>query len=71
MAKTSSMDAPVADEQRLLGVSDIAQRLGVSEGTVLTMARDGRFPRGIKMGKFRKWVAADVNDWIIAQRHRG
>jgi len=65
------MDAVVpAAEERLIGVAEIAQRLDMSIPQVLRMAREGRFPRGIRVGKYKRWRASEVNAWILAQIDR-
>lgn len=56
---------PVAPEDKLLRVNDVLQRLPMSRSSWWNGVREGRYPRGIKLGpKTTCWRASDINALI-------
>lgn len=58
---------------RLLGKRAVADILGLHEGTVMRLVREGRFPKPLRtgdLGSAVRWRATDVEDWI-AERAAG
>ena len=51
-----------------LTAAQLAQSFGLSRSGVFNLIRNGRFPRGIKIGKSRRWDVDDVRAWIDAQK---
>lgn len=50
-----------------------AALLAVSRSTFLSMVKDGRAPAGVKLGRCRRWLAAELAAWLGAgapPRHR-
>lgn len=55
------------DPDALLTVATVAAMIGFSPITLRAWARSGKFPRGILIGRSRRWRARDVRAWM-AQR---
>jgi prophage regulatory protein len=57
---------------QLLRMSAVTQIVGVSEETIRRWVREGRFPRGIKLGERAVgWDAADVVAFIEQRKAAG
>lgn len=56
--------APLDPIEQLIGVEEVARRLSVSEDTVWTMARDGRFIPPFHVGRLARWRVRDLNRWV-------
>lgn len=63
-AETAVIPAPVDPIEQLIGVEEVARRLEVSEDTVWTMARDGRFFPPLHVGRLARWRVRDLNRWV-------
>lgn len=52
--------------ERMLGIKDVAARLGVAEITVRRLADTGRMPQPVKIGWLLKWDRPVLENWIAA-----
>lgn len=50
-----------------LTIRQVADRLGVHEGTLYRMLRNGTAPASYKIGKRRLFKEQDVLDWLEAE----
>jgi excisionase family DNA binding protein len=53
-----------SNASRMLRVSDVADRLGVSEKTVRRWFKAGTLPQPIKLGRLLLWKPADLSHLI-------
>ena len=53
---------------KVLGVQEIADRLGVGRGRVEQLAREPGFPEPTRLALGRVWSAEDVEAWIREHR---
>lgn len=52
-------------ETRLLPVSAVTERVGVSRSQIYKMMARGRFPRPVDLGgKVRRWRSDELEAWI-------
>jgi excisionase family DNA binding protein len=56
----------MATVERLIGVTEVAQIIGISESSVKQMARDGRLPMK-KIGKLWRTRPSDIDEWYRTQ----
>ena len=55
--------AGIHEEDRLLTVAEVAERLNVSRASVyLWLKRD--FPLQVKLGRASRWNATEVEEWL-------
>lgn len=53
----------------LLSIKEVADRIGVSEGTVRNYVTDGTFPQPVQYGpRTVRWKIEDIQAWIAGQR---
>lgn len=57
------MNNPVSPHCFYLTVNQVAERYSVSTDTIWRWARDGDFPKGVKIGSSRRWRLADLLDY--------
>lgn len=54
--------------RRFLRLSQVCDRTGLSTTGVYVRARDGLFPKPIKVGgRASRWLESEVDDWMDAQ----
>ena len=50
---------------RLLRISEVAARTGLSRSTIYEWSADGRFPAPVRLGgRVARWVEAEVDEWL-------
>ena len=50
---------------RLLRISQVAARTGLSRSTIYEWSADGRFPAPVRLGgRVVRWVEAEVDEWL-------
>lgn len=65
------MSEQTKSPQLLLRLQDVRERLGgMSRTWVYMAAKEGRFPKPIRLGGSVRWVAEDVDQWIESQRRQ-
>lgn len=47
---------------------ELAERLSLSRNSVRQLAKRGKLPAGVKIGRSRRWGAQEVNDWLARER---
>lgn len=53
---------------QILRVRRVASRMDVSKSSVYKLVREGKFPRGLKIGERAVgWLETDVDNWIEAR----
>lgn len=56
---------------RIIRLSHVCQRTGLSGSAIYAKIANGSFPRNIKLGpRAAGWVEAEVDEWIEAQIQR-
>jgi prophage regulatory protein len=66
MPVTSSSDVQYQPE-RLLKLTEVAERLGFRRERISRLVAEGRFPKPARLGErnhARVWRESEVNDWI-------
>jgi prophage regulatory protein len=54
---------------RLLGLGEVAQLIGLSEGSLYRLRRSGQFPAPIRIGRRRvAWLAGEIETWIAGRQ---
>ena len=43
---------------------EIAAHLGIARSGVFNLARQGKFPAGVKIGNSRRWDLTEVRTWL-------
>ena len=63
-----------SDQGYKLKAQDVADLTSMSRSHLHRLARDGKFPKPIKIGENRSaWLESDVHEWIseCLRKHRG
>ena len=61
----NAMERSTKPPTRLLGVSEVAARTGLSRSTIYDWSADGRFPRPVPLSaRAKRWVEAEVEQWL-------
>ena len=70
-AKTSramsenEMERRTKPRTRLLRVSEVEARTGLSRSTIYDWSADGRFPRPVRLSaRAKRWVESEVEEWL-------
>ncbi len=50
-----------------LNANQLAEALGVTRGCIMNWQRKGNFPKGMKIGRVRRWNAESVREWLKTQ----
>lgn len=53
---------------KIMGLSEVAQRLGISKSYARELSRQKGFPDGTRLTAGTFWSAADVEAWIARNR---
>lgn len=56
------------NDDRLLRLADVMDRVGLSFATIYRKIRAGDFPAPIHIGRASRWSAREIEAWIEAQR---
>lgn len=62
----TAKNQPAKRTKRLIGVRDIAEKLGCSPKVVYRRRDDGTLPTAIMLGGLVKWSEEVIDDWIDA-----
>lgn len=54
----------MAGEQRLIGIREVARRLGISKRTVERFVERGTIKKPIRVGRQIRWIEAEIDEWI-------
>ena len=64
-----------AQSRKLLKAQQVAELTSISRSHLHRLARDGKFPKPIKIGENRSaWLESDVQEWIsecLRKHHSG
>lgn len=50
----------------LLDVAEVAELLGVGRSTLYRLDETGAVPRGVRIGRMRRWSREELRAWIAA-----
>jgi prophage regulatory protein len=60
---------------KILNASEVAERTSISTSHLRRLARDGKFPKPMKITENRSgWLQSDVDEWIsecVRKHHAG
>ncbi|MCY3706212.1 MAG: AlpA family transcriptional regulator [Gammaproteobacteria bacterium] len=60
-----STDKTTKPKTRLLRISEVEARTGLSRSTIYEWSADGRFPPPVRLGdRVVRWVEAEVEAWL-------
>jgi len=54
-------------ETQYLTLKDLCKRLKLAQSTIFGLLRQGKFPRGLKIGHSRRWNFDEVTAWAKVQ----
>ncbi len=58
-----------ASTTRCFRATEVAQRLGVHQQTIFRWVKDGKFPKGIRIGEARViWTEAMIAEWLAEKQ---
>ena len=58
-----------SNEFGVFRVAEVSDLLGIHPQTVWRWARDGKFPRPVKIGaQITGWLGGDLNNWLESKR---
>ena len=61
------MNAPAA-ATRLLRFEEVARRTALSRDSIYRLAREGRFPKPIKVSKWAsRWIESEIENFLAAR----
>lgn len=61
----NEMERRTKPRTRLLRVSEVAARTGLSRSTIYDWSADGRFPRPVRLSaRAKRWVESEVEEWL-------
>lgn len=52
---------------RLISLSEVMDRVGLSKATVYKRIHDGDFPAPVHLGSTSRWVESEIDAWIQEQ----
>jgi len=59
---------PLAEEDRLLDIDQLATYIGVPRQTIYRWRMEGKGPRASKLGRHLRYRRADIDEWIQDQQ---
>ena len=63
--REQSSDRKTSPPIRLLRISEVAARTGLSRSTIYEWSADGRFPAPVRLGgRLARWVESEVEEWL-------
>ena len=57
----------IMQQKEYVNARELEARLGIPRNTLYHIAKHGDFPRGIKIGRARRWLASDIEAYLAAQ----
>jgi prophage regulatory protein len=66
------MQPKVDKPPRILRMTHVADRVGLSKSSIFALIADGKFPRPFPLtpnGRAVGWLECDIDDYILARRH--
>lgn len=63
---STSTSAPTSSAPLAVDAIRAAKLCGVSRSTWLELCRSGRAPQGVKLGRCRRWILAELMAWLGA-----
>ncbi|MCA8999713.1 MAG: hypothetical protein KDA80_22140 [Planctomycetaceae bacterium] len=53
-------------DPQTLDTPALAKRLSCSVRHIATMDKEGGLPRPVRLGKLKRWVASEIDEWLKA-----
>ncbi len=50
-----------------ISATELSKALGISRSGVFTLVRNGHLPKGIRLGRSRRWAVSEIQDWLNAK----
>ena len=50
-----------------VSATELATALGIARSGIFNLVKAGKFPRGIKIGRNRRWNIQEVKEWLQCQ----
>jgi len=71
MPSKEATHQPQDTKERILRLSDVKERTGLSRSTIYLYINDGIFPRPISLGaRCVGWLESEIDGWIEACIHK-
>jgi len=71
MPSKEATHQPQDTKERILRLSDVKERTGLSRSTIYLYINDGIFPRPISLGtRCVGWLESEIDTWIAACIHK-
>jgi len=68
MPSKEATHQPQDTKERILRLSDVKERTGLSRSTIYLYVSDGIFPRPINLGaRCVGWLESEIESWIMAR----
>lgn len=58
------------NSRELLDLQEVRKITGMGRTWLYTAPQEGRFPNPIRLGRRIRWVAADIDQWLLEQRRQ-
>lgn len=58
------------ERQEYLSAEQLSVKLSIPRNTLYAIALHGDFPRGIKIGRARRWLASEIEAYLAAQAQK-
>jgi excisionase family DNA binding protein len=56
----------MSDDEKMIKVKDVAEKIKVNRSTVYKLLSAGKIPSPVKIGRSVRWRLAEINAWISA-----
>lgn len=50
--------------EELFTIQELTKQLKLSRQGIYSLTKEGKFPRGIKIGHARRWTASEINSFL-------
>lgn len=65
------MNNALNEAKLLLTLPEVLQAIGMGRSWTLLATKEGRFPKPVAIGRARRWLAADVVQWVNDHAAKG
>lgn len=56
--------------EEYVSIQEVMRALGLSRSGLYALCRRGQFPRGINVGRSRRWAVSELQAWLDAKKSR-
>lgn len=57
--------------ERFFTIKELSSQLHITRQHIYDLLKNGKFPRGCKFGRLRRWSEAEIAQWTQATRVKG